>query len=153
VVVGVKIKHGGQSYNIRHGHAITFDSVRWLGHSRGILFNCTDVVLQHTRVDRHGDGQALSTPGGGPQVAFCNNLTVFNHSAAGTGDDALALFDVAAGTVRGCNIRDSFARGILMCRVGDDVAASVLDPKSRNVVLRSPIFRPDRTRDPAACSN
>ena len=150
VMVGVKIKHGGQSYNIRDAHGVTFDSVRWLGHSRGILQNCDDVVLQHTRVDRSGgDEQALATPGGGPQVAVCNNLTVFNHTAVGTGDDALGLFDIAAGSVRSCNIRDSFCRGILLCNVSDEFAASVDDPESGNVVVRSPIYRPD----PVSCSS
>ena len=65
------------------------------------------------------------------------------------GSDVVTNLGLQAGTVRGCNIRDSFARGILLCRVSDAVAASVLDPKSRNVVLRSPIYRPD----PTTCSN
>ena len=65
-----------------------------LGHSRGILKNCTSVVLRNTRVERdpappYPLAQALATPGGGPQVNTCKNLTVVNHTSVGTGDDAL----------------------------------------------------------------
>lgn len=139
--MGVKIKHGGQAFNLRNGHDISFESVRWFGHSRGILQDCTDVVLKHTRVERDPsltNVQAMATPGGGPQVNTCNNLTVFNHTAVGTGDDSLGLFHIASGSVSGCHIRDSFARGILLCNVSDAFFARVTD----NVVLRCPIWRP-----------
>lgn len=140
-LVGIKIKHGGQAYNIRGGKDLAFISVRWLGHSRGILFDCSDVVLRHTRVERVPQislAMAMSTPGGGPQVNTCNNLTVFNHTAIGTGDDSLGLFHIQDGSVSECHIRDSFARGILLCNVSDRFAANV----QNNDVIRCPIWRP-----------
>ena len=129
---------------------------------------------------------------------MCTNLTVFNHSATGTGDDSLGLFHItrcevrgvevcrcggvevwrcvevsrgpckhfccrwaflsfclfsvyvsffclsvyvflSSGSVTGCHIRDSLARGILLCQVSDEFAANVKD----NEVLRCPIWRPD----------
>ena len=155
-IVGVKIKHGGQAFNLRHAEDVTFEGVRWLGHSRGICQDCSDVVLRHTRVERvnpplggqqqaeqaeQTEQAAMATPGGGPQINTCNNLTVFNHTAIGTGDDALGLFHIKAGSVTGCHIRDSFARGILLCSVSDTFAAAVRD----NVVERCPIWRPPQS--------
>ena len=32
--------------------------------------------------------------GGGPQINVCTNLTIFNHTSIGTGDDSLGLFDI-----------------------------------------------------------
>jgi hypothetical protein len=52
--------------------------------------------------------------------------------------------------VRGCHIRDSFARGILLQNVSDAFAASVLDPASGNDVLRCPIYRPSVKHDDAS---
>ena len=94
-IVGVKIKHGGQAFQLYHCDDVTFESVRWLGHSRGILQDCNNVVLRHTRVERDptkSNSEALATAGGGPQINTCNNLTVFNHTAVGTGDDSLGLW-------------------------------------------------------------
>ena len=142
-VVGVKVKHGGQSFYLQRCQNITFESVRWLGHSRGILRKCDDVVLKHTRVERNpwiAAEEALSTPGGCPQVNTCNHLTVFNHTSVGTGDDSLGLFNIAAGSVKQCHIRDSFARGILLCNVSDEFAATAFDQASGNVLLRNPFL-------------
>lgn len=143
-LVGVKIKHGGQSFYLRNAAGISFEDVRWLGHSRGIMSDCKDVVLRNTRVDRgpgRSDIEALATNGGGPQINGCNNLTIINHTSSGTGDDSLGLFAIAAGSVQGCHIRDSFARGILLNNVSDGFAATVTDPASGNIVLRCPIYR------------
>ena len=146
-LVGVKIKHGGQSFDIRNCDDISFDRVRWIGHSRGILFNCNNVALRHTAVDREpsrADAQALATPGGGPQINTCTNLSIVNHSSVGTGDDSLGLFHIrgAGSSVTGCHIRDSFARGIFLCDVPNDFAHQVID-RGGNEVIRCPIFRPD----------
>jgi hypothetical protein len=141
-LVGVKVKHGGQAFSIRNSRDIEWNSVRWLEHSRGIMQNCDDVVLRHTRVEhdpRRAATEALSTPGGGPQINTCNQLTVFNHTSVSTGDDSLGLFHIEAGSVNGCHIRDSFARGILLCNVSDAFAQSVID--GGNVMVRNPILR------------
>ena len=45
-----------------------WDSVRWLGHSRGIMQGCQDVVLRNTRVEHEPSRartEAMATPGGG----------------------------------------------------------------------------------------
>ena len=57
----------------------------------------------------------------------------------GTGDDALGLKSIEAGYVRGCHIRDSFARAILLCNVSDAFAKTVYE--GGNVVERCPILR------------
>jgi hypothetical protein len=149
-IVAIKIKHGGQAFNIRNGEDLSFEDVRWLGHCRGVMYNCSDVLLRNTRIDRDPSvpaTQAMATPGGGPQIYLCNNATVVNHTATGTGDDSLALFHVAAGSVTGSHIRDSFARGILLCNVSDAVAANVRG----NEVLRCPIWRPPNSAHVDTC--
>ena len=119
---------------------IAFISVRWVGHSRGIIEGCDNVVFRHTRVDREasisGLPLALATPGGGPQINTASNLTILNHSSVGTGDDSLGLFNIASGSVRGCHIRDSFARGILLNNVSKAFVVG-----EDNDVLRCPIYR------------
>jgi hypothetical protein len=113
--------------------------------------NCEDVVLRNTRVDHEPSRvltEALATPGGGPQINGCTQLTIDNHTSAGTGDDALGLFRVAAGYVRGCHIRDSFARGILLSNVSDAFAENVYS--GGNSVERCPILRTDADGEPLA---
>ena len=77
-LVGIKVKHGGQAFYLRGGKELVFDSVRWLGHSRGVVFDTESVTLRDTRVDRDPDRvnvEALATNGGGPQVNGCAMLT------------------------------------------------------------------------------
>ena len=141
-VVGVKVKNGGregQAYFLRGGECLSFERVRWTQHSRGVVHGTPHVLIRDTRVE-HGDGArafALSTPGGGPQINGALNLTIVNHTSVGTGDDALGLFDVQGGSVVGCHIRDSFARGILLNNCSDAFVANVRE----NVVLRCPVLR------------
>jgi len=140
-LVGVKVKHGGQAFYLHNGDDIAFIDVRWVGHSRGIMMNVNNVVLKNTRVDRDEQNTntvALATPGGGPQVNNCTNLTIFNHTAVGTGDDSLGLFNIRSGSVTGCHIRDSFARGILLYQVADDVQVK------GNDAVRCPVYRAPR---------
>ena len=149
-VVAVKVKHGGQAYYLRDGGpgGLAFQRVRWLRHSRGVIINTSNVLFRDTRVEHDaGGGVALATPGGGPQITAApggtatsvavHNVTVHNHTSVGTGDDALGLFGIASGSVRGCNIRDSFARGILLSNCSDAFVNNV----QSNVVLRCPVYR------------
>ena len=142
-VVGVKVKHGGQSFALFDGDDLAFVRVRWTDHSRGIASNTPNVLLRDTRVEHSGAHGlpafgALATPGGGPQIrGAVHNVTIVNHTSAGTGDDSLGLFDILSGSVTGCDIRDSFARGILLANVSDAFAANV----KGNTVVRCPIFR------------
>ena len=151
-VLGVKVKHGGQAFRILNGHDILWESVRWLGHSRGVMQNCEDVALRNTLVEHEPSREhteALATPGGGPQVNGCNNLTIVNHTSVGTGDDALGLKSIESGYVRGCHIRDSFARAILLCNVSDSFAKMVYE--GGNVVERCPILRKTTDTRSSAC--
>ena len=145
-VVGVKVKHGGQTFYLSGGDDVAFLRVRWLDHSRGIVKDSPNVLLRDTRVEHSllhakglsGAGAALATPGGGPQIrGWVHNVTVSNHTSAGTGDDALGLFGILSGSVTGCHISDSFARGILLSNVSDEFAANV----KGNAVVRCPVFR------------
>jgi hypothetical protein len=68
-------------------------------------------------------------------VNTCDNLTVFNHTSIGTGDDSLGLFNIQSGSVTGCHIRDSFARGILLNNVSDKLLVH------DNEVVRCPVLR------------
>lgn len=147
VFAAIKVKHGGQAFMLREGNFFRFSRVRWLGHSRGAIYDASNVVIEHTRIDRapataatHGVTPFLATNGGGPQLINAQNVTVFNHTATGTGDDSLAFFNISSGSIHGCHISDSFARGILLCNVGKDVLLG-----SDNVVVRCPIYRPSST--------
>ena len=52
---------------------------------------------------------------GQPHDDPIHNVTVENLIAENTGDDSIALFNVASGgVIRNCQIKDSFARGILL---------------------------------------
>ena len=43
------------------------------------------------------------------------NVTIENLTAENTGDDSIALFNVAdGGLIQNCTVEDSFARGILL---------------------------------------
>ena len=44
-----------------------------------------------------------------------DNVTIENLTAENTGDDSIALFNVAdGGLIQNCTVEDSFARGILL---------------------------------------
>ena len=59
--------------------------------------------------------------------------------ATAGGKEAEIRPQTQAGSVSGCHIRDSFARGILLCNVSDSFAQSVY--AGGNVVERCPILR------------
>lgn len=130
-ILGVKSKHNGQAFFIDGGASFAFDHVRWTEHSRGVIRGgLSNISVTNCRVDRSplapqsGPtkrvlGQCMSTSGGGPQLGQPNDpiiydIVVQNYTAAGTGDDAVALFHVGRAVVTDCHIEDSFARGILL---------------------------------------
>jgi len=96
-----------------------------------LVERCTtmnNVAFRNTLVDRKlrspGCGAVLpilATNGGGPSFlgssGALHNMTFTNHTFTGTGDDYIALFNVASRAVCGCQITDSFACGILLCQV------------------------------------
>jgi parallel beta-helix repeat protein len=85
---------------------------------------------------RENEKWCLSSSGGGPQVdtefrkiSICllcfqigqpmdkpvYNVTIENLTAENTGDDSIALFNVAdGGLIQKCTVKDSYARGILL---------------------------------------
>ena len=69
-------------------------------------------------------------------------MTVDNLIAENTGDDSIALFNVASGgVIRNCRIKDSFARGILLHNSGDTILVN-------NTVVRCPVlYSGDQTVD------
>lgn len=142
IYAAIKVKHGGQAFNLREGDGVRFESVRWLGHSRGVVYDTDNIAVTNTRIERgarvNGVIPFLATNGGGPQLTggtrVVYNVSVRNHTAVGTGDDSIALFNVGSGEVSGCNITDSYARGILL--VGSDNVAV-----HNNTLLRCPIWR------------
>lgn len=82
----------------------------------------------------------MATPAGGPQLdadagtAGLFNVTVENHYSVATGDDSVALFNLGHNaTVRGCFIRDSYARGILLA----NASAAVVE---NNTLIRNPLW-------------
>ena len=51
---------------------------------------------------------------------------VRNHTSEGTGDDAIALFNVKTGELTANHLNDSFARGIYLYRSTPTMAGNVL---------------------------
>jgi len=122
-LVGIKSKHGGQTYWISGGSDFVFEEVKWTQESRGVFrggFN--KIRISRCVVERapalEGQVPCLSTPGGGPQIGqprdppTAGNL-VEDCSMTATGDDSIAFFN-ASGTIRNCHIADCFGRGILL---------------------------------------
>ena len=121
-LIGIKSKHGGQTYWLSGGSDFVFEDIKWTQVSRGVFRNGFDKIrITRCVVERsraiEGQVPCLSTPDGGPQIgqpndAVCSGI-VEDCRMTGTGDDAVA-FHHATGVVRNCTIADSFARGILL---------------------------------------
>lgn len=146
IIVAIKVKHGAQAFKFSECDDVTFERLRWLGHSRGIFQSCRNVVLRHTRVDlspssyrRNGEEQwlPLASNGGGPQANHCTNLTILNHTSENTGDDAVGLFHINGGSVKGCTIRDSFCTGIKLCDTNLVVEGNVLTRCPLSIALNN----------------
>jgi len=122
-IIGIKSKHGGQTYFFTNADNIEFSNVRWTRTSRGVLRGGSSNILfdnwQITRETIGGRSACLSTPDGGPQLnqpvdAASSNCVVRNGIAIGTGDDCTAFFAVASGSIVSNVFKDSFARGIVL---------------------------------------
>ena len=154
-LIGIKSKHGGQTYWLDGGSDFIFEDVKWTQVSRGVFrggFN--KIRITRCVVERapaiNGQTPCLSTPDGGPQIGQENDppttdVLVEDCQMTATGDDAIAFFN-ASGTIRNCRITDSFARGILL-----DKSPSVkLDNNTmtRCAVLKVPTLRPPKIKAP-----
>ncbi|MFC2081066.1 fibronectin type III domain-containing protein [Bacteroidota bacterium] len=123
-VIGVKLKHGGQTYWFSGGDDIAFDFCKWTRKTRGVLRGgISNIRFSNCLIDRGpkigGRTPCLSSPGGGPQSgqpddARIQNVVVENCTVESTGDDNVAFFNVDGGVVRNCHFSDGFARGLLL---------------------------------------
>ncbi len=126
-VIGVKLKHGGQTYWFLGGDDIVFEQCKWTQKSRGVFRGGISnirfsgcVIERAPRVE--GRVPCLSAPGGGPQIGQPNdpritNAIVENCRIEATGDDNIAFFNVDGGIIRNNYLSDSFARGTLLFQV------------------------------------
>lgn len=152
-LIGIKSKHGGQTYWLFGGSDFVFEDVKWTQVSRGVFRGgLSRIRISHCVIERapaiNGQTPCLSTPDGGPQIGQENDpLTsddlVEDCQFTATGDDAIAFFH-ASGTIRNCRISDSFARGILL----DNSPSVKLDNNTltRCPVLKVPTLHPNKTK-------
>ncbi|BCU76385.1 hypothetical protein [Luteolibacter sp. LG18] len=127
-LIGIKSKHGGkghggQAYWFMGGSDFIFQSVKWTQKTRGVFRGGFDKIqILDCVTDRAapiaGQTPCLASPDGGPQIGqpwdppTTGNI-VKNCRFIASGDDAVAFFH-GTGEVSGCQIRDAFARGILL---------------------------------------
>ncbi len=123
--LAIKSKHGSFSYMFQNGNDFVFDDILWTRESRGVFRNGYDnITVQNSFIQRDaaisGQAPCLATPDGGPQIGQPSDPPVTtaliqNNQFIGTGDDAVAFFNVGSGGIIQNNyLAESFARGILL---------------------------------------
>ncbi|MGC4016980.1 MAG: right-handed parallel beta-helix repeat-containing protein [Luteolibacter sp.] len=122
-LIGIKSKHGGQAYWLMGGSDFIFQSVKWTQKTRGVFRGSFDKIqILDCVTDRAapiaGQATCLASPEGGPQIGQpwdppTKGNIVRNCRFVASGDDAVAFFH-GTGEVSGCQIRDAFARGVLL---------------------------------------
>lgn len=142
-LIGIKSKHGGQTYWLMGGSDFLFKSIKWTHKTRGVFRGAFDRVrIIDCVTDRAapiaGQTPCLASPGGGPQIGQpwdppTEGNQVKNCRFIGSGDDAVAFFH-ATGEISGCYIQDAFARGIL----ASDSPEAVIEG---NTLVRCPVQR------------
>ena len=107
-LIGIKSKHGGQSFFIDGGNDVGFYGVKWTEHSRGVVRGgVNNIVVQDCTVQRSPlapeglsaavPGPCLATPGGGPQLGqpadetVIFNVKVENYRSTGMDSSSLLL--------------------------------------------------------------
>lgn len=140
-LVGIKSKHGGQTYWFMGGSDMLFQGVKWTQKTRGVFRAGFDKVqFVDCVTDRsppiNGQMPCLASPDGGPQIGQPNDPPITgnlvkNCRFIASGDDAVAFFN-AGGVISGCYIRDAFCRGILAANSPDVVLTN-------NTVIRCPV--------------
>ncbi len=118
-ILGVKLKHGGQTYWFSGGDNIVFEDCKWTRKTRGVLRGgISNIRFSGCMIDRGpkigGRTPCLASPGGGPQCGQPNdprvsNVIIEDCRIESTGDDNCALFNVDGGIVRDCYFSDGFA--------------------------------------------
>lgn len=151
-LIGIKSKHGGQTYWFNGGSDFKFDHIKWTHKTRGVFRGAFDKIhIIHCITDRaapiHGQTPCLASPGGGPQIGqpwdppTKGNL-VKNCRFIASGDDAVAFFH-GKGTISDCYIQDAFARGILLANSPDAISEN-------NELVRNPLQRSKDHRLPTS---
>jgi hypothetical protein len=123
-IIGIKLKHGGQTYWLCGGDDIHFESCKWTRKTRGVIrCGISNVSFIDCHFDRGpkvgGRTPVMASPGGGPQIGQPNddeifNVLVENCTFISSGDDNVAFFNVTGGAIRNIVSKDAFARGILL---------------------------------------
>jgi hypothetical protein len=141
--VGIKTKHGANTYFFAGGDDIVFEDILWTHRSRGVLRSgINNIRFTRCKTERlpplHGRAPCLSTPGGGPQIGQPNdsrttNITVEDCDFDSSGDDNFALFNVDGAVIRNTRTANSFARSILL---HDDTDVRITNTEVRNGVLQ-----------------
>ncbi|BDS06294.1 hypothetical protein NT6N_13340 [Oceaniferula spumae] len=142
-LLGIKSKHGGQTYKFMGGSDFIFKSIKWTQKTRGVFRKGFDKIqildcVTERSAPINGQTPCLAAPGGGPQIGQpwdppTKGNIVRNCIFTASGDDAVAFFH-STGEISGCQIRDAFARGIL---ASNSPEAVIKD----NKLLRCPIQR------------
>lgn len=130
-IIGVKCKHGGNTYQFDGGSDIVFEDCLWTHRSRGVFKNgCTNIRFSRCRIERlsaiNGRVPCLATPGGGPQIGQPNDprigdVVIEDCNFYSCGDDNLALFNVDGAIIRNTYAYNSFAANIKLYRCTDIV--------------------------------
>jgi len=152
-LLGIKSKccgAGETAFYINKGKDIVFESVTFSRQARVVFrWGASNLRFSDINIRRDSERDCLSTSTGGPQIGhpadpeyvFIHNVTVENLRAHNTGDDSVAFFNVASGgVIRDCNLRDSFARGILL----NNSPTTLLKD---NRLVRCPIVYNNKTGD------
>jgi hypothetical protein len=109
-LIGIKSKHEGQAFWFMGGYDIKFENILWTHLSRGVFRYVNKITIRNYHVAKapaiEGQVPALSTPSGGPQIGQpwdgnVKDVLVENSTFDGTGDDAIALFNVENAVVYG----------------------------------------------------
>ncbi|BCX48132.1 hypothetical protein HAHE_20400 [Haloferula helveola] len=142
-LLGIKSKHGGQTYWLMGGSDFIFKSVKWTHKTRGVFRGGFDrIQVLDCVTDRaapiNGQTPCLAAPGGGPQIGQpwdppTTGNVVKDCRFIASGDDAVAFFH-AKGEISGCYIQDAFARGILASNSPEAVIEN-------NSLVRCPLQR------------
>ncbi|MEX0980473.1 MAG: T9SS type A sorting domain-containing protein [Bacteroidales bacterium] len=130
-IIGVKCKHGGNTYQFDGGSDIVFEDCLWTHRSRGVFKNgCTSIRFSRCRIERipalNGRVPCLATPGGGPQIGQpkdprISDVVIEDCNFNSCGDDNLALFNVDGAIIRNTYSYNSFAANIKLYRCNDIV--------------------------------
>jgi len=150
-LVGIKSKHGGQTFRLFGGSDFTFKQIKWTHKTRGVFrdrfqnIHIIDCVTERSPAI-NGQTPCLASPDGGPQINQPFEGPTGGHLVSGcrfyaSGDDAIAMFNVTSGEIRDNYVSDAFARGILVANSENVVLKN-------NTLVRCPLQNTESHRAP-----